>query len=68
MCLIFNDAGASRRGDRLQSGSSGFESHRRLFQASGWSRRARGAPALSRDCWWGVFRAGNRNRGGAGSW
>jgi hypothetical protein len=28
------DAGARRHGDRLQPGSSGFDSHRRLFQPS----------------------------------
>ena len=77
---ILDDAGARWSGNRLQPGRSGFESHRRLwrrsssearrpdFQASGWSRRARGASAPSPDGRRGVFRAGIRNRGGIRSW
>jgi hypothetical protein len=30
------DAGARRQGDRLQPGSSGFDSHRRLLQEEEW--------------------------------
>ena len=32
-----HDAGARRQGDRLQPGSSGFDSHRRLLQAEEWA-------------------------------
>jgi hypothetical protein len=38
------------------------------FQASGWTRQARGALAWPEGDWQGVFRAGNRNRRGFSSW
>ncbi len=54
------------------TGVSGGIAHPRraaaVFQASGWSRRARGASAPSPDGRQGVFRAGIRNRGGIRSW
>ena len=61
---LIADAGARRQGDRLQPGSSGFDSHRRLFGRVQGQFEARLMPPGQRrtgrdptlDSWLGVFR------------